>query len=123
MAQLLSRPIMPTAVFAEYDELAIGALWALRRAGLDVPGDVSIVGVDDHEMAPMLDLTTVAQGVTAQGQVAAQLLLQVLQGKAGDAPNEPVLLPTRLVLRGTTSPPASARSTPHRRARRPEKAP
>ena len=34
MAQLLSRPVLPTAVFAEYDELAIGALWALRRAGL-----------------------------------------------------------------------------------------
>ncbi len=122
MAQLLSRPIMPTAVFAEYDELAIGALWALRRAGLDVPGDVSIVGFDDHEMAPMLDLTTVAQGAADQGAVAAQLLLQVLQGEVGDG-REPVLLPTRLVLRGTTSPPASVRSTPRRRARRPNKAP
>ena len=123
MAQLLSRPIMPTAVFAEYDELAIGALWALRRAGLDVPGDVSIVGVDDHEMAPMLDLTTVAQNVAAQGEVAAQLLLQVLQGEVGDTAGEPVLLPTRLVLRGTTSPPASARSTPRRRAARLDKGP
>lgn len=121
MAQLLSRPIMPTAVFAEYDELAIGALWALRRSGLDLPGDISIVGVDDHEMAPMLDLTTVAQNVAAQGEVAAQLLLQVLQGEVGDAAVEPVLLPTRLVLRGTTSPPASVRSTPRRRARRLEK--
>ena len=95
MAQLLSRPIMPTAVFAEYDELAIGALWALRRAGLDVPGDVSIIGVDDHEMAPMLDLTTVAQSVAAQGEIAAQLLLQVLQDEAGGgATREPVVLPT-----------------------------
>lgn len=118
MAQLLSRPIMPTAVFAEYDELAIGALWALRRAGLDVPGDVSIIGVDDHEMAPMLDLSTVAQSVTAQGEIAAQLLLKVLRGEVGDGPSEPVVLPTRLVLRGTTSPPAFARSTPRRRARR-----
>ncbi len=37
MTALLSRPVLPTAVFAEYDELAIGALWALRRAGLSVP--------------------------------------------------------------------------------------
>ena len=123
MAQLLSRPIMPTAVFAEYDELAIGALWALRRSGLDVPGDVSIIGVDDHEMAPMLDLTTVAQSVTAQGAIAAQLLLQVLQNEAGDSASEPVVLPTRLVLRGTTSPPATVRSAPRPRARRPAKAP
>lgn len=122
MAQLLSRPIMPTAVFAEYDELAIGALWALRRSGLEVPGDVSIVAIDDHEMARMLDLTTVAQSVAAQGEVAAQLLLQILQGEAGDDTSEPVLLPTRLVLRGTTAPP-SVRSAPRRRARRPDKGP
>ena len=37
MAQLLSGPILPTAVFAEYDELAMGALWALRRAGFRCP--------------------------------------------------------------------------------------
>lgn len=121
MAQLLSRPILPTAVFAEYDELAIGALWALRRSGLDVPGDISIVGVDDHEMAQMLDLTTVAQGAATQGEVAAQLLLQVLQDDAGDAAHDPVLLPTKLILRGTTSPPASIRSTPHRRTRSPDR--
>lgn len=118
MTQLLAGPIMPTAVFAEYDELAIGALWALRRAGLDVPGDVSVVAIDDHEMASMLDLTTVAQSVTEQGEVAAQLLLQALRGDAGDAERGPVLLPTRLVLRGTTAPPAAARSRPRRRARR-----
>jgi DNA-binding LacI/PurR family transcriptional regulator len=118
MAQLLARPVLPTAVFAEYDELAIGALWALRRAGLSVPGDVSVVGVDDHEMAAMLDLTTIAQSVTIQGEVAAELLLQVLGGETGDAACEPVLLPTTLVLRGTTAPPASDRSTARRRHRK-----
>lgn len=118
MAQVLTGPVMPTAVFAEYDELAIGALWALRRAGLDVPADVSIVGIDDHEMAPMLDLTTVAQSVTAQGEIAAQLLLQTLRGDMGEPEVEPVLLPTKLVLRGTTAPPATVRSGPRRRPRR-----
>ena len=51
MARLLSGPVLPTAVFAEYDELAIGALWALRRAGVPVPQSMSVVGIDDHEMA------------------------------------------------------------------------
>ncbi len=115
MAQLLARPILPTAVFAEYDELAIGALWALRRSGLDVPGDVSVVGVDDHQMSQMLDLTTVAQSVAAQGEIAAELLVQVLQDEADGGATRPVVLPTRLVLRGTTSPPATARSTPRLR--------
>ena len=68
MAELLSRPMLPTAVFAEYDELAIGALWALRRAGLSVPGDISVVSIDDHEMAAMFDLTTIAQDVGAAGR-------------------------------------------------------
>lgn len=105
MVNLLARPILPTAVFAEYDELAIGALWALRRAGLRVPRDISVVGVDDHEMAPVLDLTTVAQSVSEQGETAAQLLLQVLGVESGAVPSEPVLLPSRLILRGTTAPP------------------
>jgi LacI family repressor for deo operon, udp, cdd, tsx, nupC, and nupG len=109
MAELLSRPMLPTAVLAEYDELAIGALWALRRAGLRVPQDVSVVGIDDHEMAAFLDLTTVAQSVTEQGAVAARLLLQLLGAEPGTPPDQPVLLPTRLVLRGTTAPSAAAR--------------
>lgn len=104
MAELLSRPTLPTAVFAEYDELAIGALWALRRAGLRVPGDVSVVSIDDHEMAAMVDLTTMAQDVAGQGRIAARMLLQVLGGEDGTAPDDPVLVPTRLVLRGSTAP-------------------
>ena len=125
MAELLSRPVLPTAVFAEYDELAIGALWALRRSGLAVPGDVSVIGVDDHEMAAMLDLTTVGQSVPEQGEVAAQLLLGLLDGMHADdgATNDdaPVMLPTRLVLRGTTAPPTVRRvveHSPRRRGRR-----
>lgn len=105
MTELLSRPTLPTAVLAEYDELAIGALWALRRAGLRVPRDISVVGIDDHEMAEFFDLTTVAQSVTEQGRVAARLLLQLLGAEPGSPPAEPVVLPTRLVLRSTTAPP------------------
>ncbi len=110
MTQLLSRPERPTAVFAEYDELAFGALWALRRAGLRVPDDVSVVGIDDHEMAAMLELTTVAQSAAEQGRTAARRLVQLLAAESEAPPPEHLTVPTRLVLRGTTAPPAAARS-------------
>jgi DNA-binding LacI/PurR family transcriptional regulator len=103
MEQLLTCRRLPTAVFAESDEMALGALQTLRRAGLPVPGRLSLIGFDDHEMAPAADLTTVAQPVRRQGELAAELLLEVL---GGGAPNgRDVVLPTRLVVRGSTGPP------------------
>ncbi len=120
MAQLLVRPALPTAIFAEYDELAIGALWALRRSGLSVPADMSIIGIDDHEMAAMVDLTTVAQDVPAQGATAAQLLLRLIEGE--EVPRyAPVTIPTKLILRASTAPPRTKHGgdqTIKRRSRR-----
>jgi LacI family transcriptional regulator, repressor for deo operon, udp, cdd, tsx, nupC, and nupG len=67
---------------------------------------MSVVSIDDHEMAPVLDLTTVAQNVEGQGQAAARMLLQLLGGEVGTPPQERMVLPTNLVLRGTTAPPS-----------------
>ena len=108
--RLLSRAALPTAVFAESDEMGFGALHALRRAGLAVPGDVSLVGFDDHEMAAVTDLTTIAQPVREQGERGARLLLELLgTAPASDgersAAGAEVVLPTRLVVRGSTGPP------------------
>jgi LacI family transcriptional regulator, repressor for deo operon, udp, cdd, tsx, nupC, and nupG len=103
MEQLLGRRRLPTAVFAESDEMALGALQTLRRAGLEVPGRVSVIGFDDHEMAPAGDLTTIAQPAHRQGELAARLLLEVLAGGSPSAGD--VTLPTRLVVRGSTGPP------------------
>ena len=111
MTELLSRPGMPTAVIGEFDELAIGALWALRKAGLTVPGDVSVVGIDDIEMAAFVDLTTVAQDVVAQGREAARLLLRLLEDEGGADEPRHLIHPTRLVLRGSTAPPRRSAST------------
>jgi LacI family transcriptional regulator, repressor for deo operon, udp, cdd, tsx, nupC, and nupG len=105
MARLLSGPVLPTAVFAEYDELAIGALWALRRASLPVPQAMSVVGIDDHEMAEVHDLTTVAQDAREQGAVSAWLLLRALDDHPVGATDDDVVLSSSLVLRGTTAPP------------------
>lgn len=102
MEVLLSGEELPSAVFAEYDEMAFGALRTLRRAGLEVPRDISVVGFDDHEMAQVVDLTTVAQPVLDQGRVAAQLLLEATHHPAAQPAD--VVLPTRLVVRGSTAP-------------------
>lgn len=111
MHRLLSLARPPTAVLAESDEMAMGALGTLRRQGLRVPRDVSVIGVDDHEMAELLDLSTVAQPVREQGALAARILLRALT-EPGHRP-EHVLLETRLVVRPSLGP-APAPSRPHR---------
>jgi len=104
--EVLSRAPRPTAVFAASDEMAIGVLRAARDLGLRVPEDVSVVGIDNHEMAEFFDLTTVAQPVREQGRIAATQVLEAL----GFAPNaEPtpsqVTVPTHLVRRLSTARP------------------
>jgi len=69
-----------------------------------VGGDVSVIGVDDHPVAEVLDLTTVAQPVREQGAAAGRMVRSLLDGRGpAEVPSE--VLPTRLVLRGTTAPP------------------
>jgi DNA-binding LacI/PurR family transcriptional regulator len=100
MEWLLGLPDPPTAVFAASDEMAYGAMRAIRAAGLTVGQDVSVVGFDDHEMSDLLELTTVAQPVVRQGELAARALLSSLGPKA---PSPRVrTMPTRLVVRAST---------------------
>lgn len=107
MSGLLSQPGgCPTAVFCQSDEMAFGALRALRRSGLRCPDDVSIIGVDDHELAETFDVTTVAQPVLAQAASAARWVVRALE--EGPDPQQSVddvvIHPARLVLRGSTAP-------------------
>ncbi|WP_395659544.1 LacI family DNA-binding transcriptional regulator [Nocardioides sp.] len=101
--ELLARPDRPTAIFAASDEMAFGVLRAARERGLRVPEDVSVIGIDDHEMSEIFELTTVAQPVREQGRVAAQQVLAALTAQHWLP--EQVVLPTRLVVRHTTAPP------------------
>ena len=101
--RLLSGRRLPTALLAESDEIAFGALRTLHLAGLEVPGRMSVIGFDDHEMARIVNLTTIAQPVLEQGEMAATLLLEALRGQA--RPSARLTLPTRLVVRGSTAPP------------------
>ncbi|MCI4062333.1 LacI family transcriptional regulator [Micromonospora sp. R77] len=118
-AELLARGEPPTAIFAACDEMAMGAMTALRDAGLRVPQDVSVIGIDDHDLAGVLGLSTIAQPAAEQGLLAARILLDPLGARSadpyagqvpqprtdGDQPAAPVILPTRLVVRESTAPP------------------
>jgi len=105
MTELLAVARPPTAVFAQSDEMAMGALRALRLHRLKVPDDVSVVGFDDHELSEVLGLTTVAQPVADQGAEAARLLLRQLEEPDAAAP-EYAEMATKLILRDTTAPPS-----------------
>jgi DNA-binding LacI/PurR family transcriptional regulator len=107
MTELLSRTD-PTAVFVASDVVAIGALRGLREAGLQVPGDVSVVGFDDIPLAEHFDppLTTVRLPAFSLGERAGQLLLERIAGRP--VPSR-TLLATQLVIRESTSAVAPAR--------------
>jgi DNA-binding LacI/PurR family transcriptional regulator len=78
MKRLLSLPSPPSAVFARNDFTAIGAMTAIKEAGLSIPNDIAIVGFDDIPMAIHTSppLTTVRQPMQLQGQLAAEMLLR-----------------------------------------------
>ena len=99
MQRLLAGAARPTAVFCANDEMAIGALKAVRRAGLRVPEDISVVGFDDISFAAFTDppLTTIRQPRRAFGHAAVAALLEgVVPGK----------LAFELIVRASTAAPA-----------------
>ncbi|MEP6852986.1 MAG: LacI family DNA-binding transcriptional regulator [bacterium] len=100
MSQLLSRGDPPTAVFAESDEMAYGAVRAIRRSGRDVPGDIAVIGFDDHDCAGLLDLSTIRQPVLDEGWALAEAVLAGIDGRPCDP--AATVLPTELVVRGST---------------------
>jgi LacI family transcriptional regulator len=103
--ELLSRKSPFTAIFSFNDVSAIGAITALREAGLQVPRDVSIVGFDDVLFAATSHppLTTVRQPLREMGQMAATTLLSMIQGNAGHAPGTVITVYPELVVRKSTT--------------------
>jgi len=102
MRSLLDRVPDLTAVFAASDEMAMGALLGLRDAGLRAPQDVSVMGIDGHDLGDLVGLTTMVQPVAEQGAAAANLVLDMI---AGRTPPTRVIYPTHLVVRASTGPP------------------
>lgn len=101
MHRLLDARPDVTAVFAASDEMAMGAILAVRDRGLRVGEDVSVIGVDGHQMSEHLGLTTLAQDAYEQGVTAATMLLELLTGTP--VPRD-VVFPTTLVQRSSTGP-------------------
>jgi DNA-binding LacI/PurR family transcriptional regulator len=104
MQQLLTLPHPPTAVFCYNDATALGATRAIYAAGLRIPQDISLVGFDDIDLAPFFQppLTTVAQAKREMGALAVQMVLDLLNHKTV----QDCVLPSRLVIRESTAPPA-----------------
>ena len=96
---LLDLPEPPTAIFASNDVMAMGVMDAVRYRGLQVPGDVSVIGFDDIPQASLIKpgLTTINQPLEKMGRVATQILLDMLENQ-GKEPKR-IELPTSLVIR------------------------
>jgi len=99
MKEILQNPIRPTAVFAMNDHMAIGAMDAIKEAGLQVPRDISVVGFDNSEGSDIVSpkLTTVEIDLKALGFTAAQVVAERLAGLCGG--KQEIVIPSHLVIR------------------------
>jgi DNA-binding LacI/PurR family transcriptional regulator len=112
LAEMLELDPMPTAVLVMSDALAAGVVRGAVEAGLRVPEDLSVIGFDGVPSAALIEppLTTVTQPMEEKGEMTARALLAALDPEDGGAtpPGEPpkrTILPTELLVRGTTGPP------------------
>jgi DNA-binding LacI/PurR family transcriptional regulator len=107
-ATLLDEPELPTAVVTFNDRCALGLLDAFNRAGVDVPGSVSIVGYDDSPLARLvhINLTTVSQNTQQQAEHAVAAAVERLDEQR--SVSREVVLSPRLVIRRTAGPPRSS---------------
>jgi LacI family transcriptional regulator len=107
MKDILAQQTDFTAVFAAGDALALGALRALHEAGLSVPQDVSLVGLDDNATAPFLTppLTTVRMPVVAMAETCVRLLVEAIDGQA--AGSQSIIVEPELVVRQSTAAPSA----------------
>ena len=105
MNRLFDRYPGVTAVFAASDRLAIGAMRAIADRGLAVPGDISIIGLDDIEVSRFQSppLTTIRQSFTSMATTALSLLLQMLASK--ELTSSRVVLDPELIVRMSTGSP------------------
>ncbi|WP_341936663.1 LacI family DNA-binding transcriptional regulator [Marinimicrobium sp. C2-29] len=103
--QLLSLPEAPTAIFCANDEMAMAAIFEVKRRGLRVPDDISVVGFDDTRYAAIMDppLTTVVQPTEEIGERTMRRLISAIEGH--DIGEAPEIVEHRLIVRDSTAPP------------------
>lgn len=123
--ELLGRAIGFTAIVCANDLIAIGAIAALRRHGLSCPEDVSVTGYNDMPLADRLlpPLTTIRVEQYEAGHAAAAMLLDALASKSGERVAQHLVLPVRMIIRGSTQAAAAAEErAPLKGRRRPRRA-
>jgi len=107
--KLLNRKVPPTAIFASNDDMAAAVVSVAHRRGLDVPGDLTVVGFDDTSPATTLwpELTTIRQPVSAMAAAALELLLADLRHRRSGSGglSQEMVLDHELVIRESSGPP------------------
>ncbi|MBA4383708.1 MAG: LacI family transcriptional regulator [Anaerolinea sp.] len=103
MKELLTLSPVPTAVFVASDVVAVGAIQAIKQSGLQIPGDIEIIGFDDIPMAQYFDppLSTIHLPAFELGKVAGEQLIKMISSNNSEYPG--VLLETELILRESTT--------------------
>lgn len=105
MQEILKGKVLPTAVFAANDRMAIGAIAAINEAGMQVPADISVIGVDDIEVAAFQNppLTTIRQSFPEMASLCVHLLINILDGKEPEQTR--IVMEPSFIQRKSTAPP------------------
>jgi len=104
MDRLLKENILPDAIFAVNDPVAIGAFQRIKEAGLKIPGDIGIVGFSNNKITALVDppLTTVNQPSFEMGKKSAELLIEMIESDNKSFKPKTLVLETELVIRSST---------------------
>lgn len=103
---VLSNPVSrPTAIVAGCDEIAVGVIVAARQLGIQVPAQLSVIGIDGHSLAEMFQLTTLEQNPGQQGSTAVEMVLKRLGREPHPLDVERFTVPVVLRVRGSTTAP------------------
>jgi len=94
----------PTAIFCASDEMAMGIIFEATRAGVRIPEDLSVMGIDGHDLGNVMGLTTIDQDAKGQGALAVHTLLGAINNGLVLEP-EDAEHPTKLVVRTSTAVP------------------
>ncbi|MGV8895298.1 MAG: LacI family DNA-binding transcriptional regulator [Rhodoglobus sp.] len=105
LAILADPRTRPSAIVAGADEVAIGIIVAARQLGIQIPAQLSVVGIDGHDLAPMFGLTTLAQNPKMQGTMAVNLAMDELLERPDRSPLTWHAYPMNLEVRGSTTAP------------------
>ncbi|MFT8640227.1 LacI family DNA-binding transcriptional regulator [Bifidobacterium sp.] len=100
VSQILAMDALPTAIVCQEDSIAIPLIFQLKRSGISIPEDVSVIGFDDSTFADDIGLTTIRQDPLNMAELAAQMTLKLLNDEEIDKPQR--IFTPQLILRSST---------------------